>query len=112
MSNREISSISSPIYEYTFPAMITGSASNALGAIPNYNRSTSKILGASPLVANGNTVFVALVNDNPVSAGTPAFPTIAIKSSNAGSTGIYTIYFTNEIIVSPFYLTPHQIKSC
>ena len=115
MSNREISSITSPIYEYTFPQMVAGSASNALGAIPNYNCSTSKILGASPEDAtNANKVFVALLNSNPISAGTPPFPVLAIKSSQAGvgSTETYTIYFTNEIIESNFYLTPQQIKSC
>ena len=113
MSNRQISSFTSPVYSYTFPAMVSGSASSVLGAIPNFNNTTSRILGASPTVAASNDlVFCNIANDAPVGGTTPLFPVLRITSSNNASTRIYKIYWVNEIADSPFFVSPNQIKAC
>jgi hypothetical protein len=117
MSNRQISSLTSPIYQFTFPALgsggaAIGTASNVLGAIPNFNISTSRIIGASSPIATNDKVFVALLSNASVTGVTPTFPILEINCSNTANVQAYTIYWIDEIAVSPLFQPPNQIRSC
>jgi len=98
MSQLEISQHSPTVHTFQFIAMLAGEISN-LFAIPNFNGSTSKIIGIRRVVVGGTvgqpyaTISTGL--------GLATHPVIILKSSNAADTSVYAIYWTNQVAYSP-----------
>jgi hypothetical protein len=95
MSQLEVST-NSDIYTFTYDPMVAGSALNG-AAIPNFNGTTSKVIGCVRVTAGGTVgqPYVAVVN-----TGTALFPPVLIRSGSALDTSVYRIYWINEVAQS------------
>jgi hypothetical protein len=100
MANREISSVSSPVYSALY-TLAVGQFTN-VASIPNYLGECSKILGivkTTALVPAGASV-VATKGAVVSTVGPPAtvgYGTIRLSSSDSGDVNSYRIYWTNEV---------------
>ena len=90
MSIYEVAS-ESPIFSYTFPAMVAGDIANAV-AMPNFSGKNSHILGCVRVTAGG-TIGQPYARQT---TGLSTFPVIQIVSGNIADTSVYRIYWTNE----------------
>jgi len=93
MSQLEVSQ-NSPIFSFTFPAMIAGIVTNA-SAIPNFAGGCSKILGCVRVTAGGAVGQPYLFRET-----VGLFPAITLSSGSGTDTSVYRIYWTNELAQS------------
>jgi hypothetical protein len=110
MSNLEVAETTSPIYTYDFPVLAVGTVSSSCvnaTAIPNYSHACSRILGVSLVSGTGAGTVSATRKEIAATAGA-LFPQVVLSSSNNTDTGVYRMYFQNDVQLSP-YLT---IKPC
>jgi hypothetical protein len=100
MSYREISLVTSPLYRYSFPALVGGGAQGT--NIPNLFPSCSQIVGID-LVTSGGTpstnLFCLQQNSN---AGGITGGQAYLYGNNAADTSVYQISWRNVFAQSPF----------
>jgi hypothetical protein len=87
---------SSPLYSYTFPAMINGDTLNG-ASIPNYNTACSQIVGCVRVTAGGTIGQPYCVE---ATTGLTTYATLIFRSSSALDTSVYRIYWTNIVASS------------
>ena len=95
MSQLEVAQNSPTTYCFVFDAMLVGSTLNT-AAIPNFNGTTSKIVGCERVVVGGTVGQPYAV----VASGASLFPVINLRSSSALDTSTYAIYWTNQVAYS------------
>jgi hypothetical protein len=108
MSQLESSSISSPLYSYTFPAMVGGtisttnvSATYLASNLKDFYQQSSKIVGivrTTPLGTVGQPYLSSLPTVNNTADG--FIPVLTLRSSTNLDLSIYTVYWQNEVVAS------------
>lgn len=98
MASLSIASVSSPQYSFTFPVMVAGVTPNGAIVVPNFFPSCSNVVGVTRTTAGG-VVGAPYLSVPLVVAGATPQPTL--RSANAGDLSIYTMYWYNQVAVSP-----------
>ena len=99
MSQLEV--VKNVIYSYPF-VLITGKVAPAV--IANFG-GASKLLSIVRSVAAGTVGVPAAAVAVPTGTGAAATYKLGIYSSDAGDTSTYIVYWTNQYIQSPLYIT-------
>jgi hypothetical protein len=109
MSELEIAKASSPVYAYTFAALVAGTVTTSnvqatidASSLVNFYIQTSKVVGIVRTTAGGVTGKPYLNNLGAVinSAATGYNPQLQLRSSVVTDTSVYTMYWVNEVASS------------
>ena len=108
MSQLEVAKETSPIYSYTFPAMVAGTVTTSdviatvnASALVNFKPACSRILGVRLVTAGGTQGTVCVNNLGAQASSTTGFiQQLQLRSTDVADTSTYAVYWTNEVAQS------------
>lgn len=108
MAQLEYATKTSPVYSYTFDAMIAGTRTTsdvkvtvAASALANFKPGCSRILGVELVTAGGTQGTVFVNNLGAQASSTTGFvQQLQIRSTDVADTSTYKVFWVNEDITS------------